>query len=272
MNQALLHLESGDTDSAAHVLASLGEVTREKAEMLAAVKLALAIVSRDGAGAADQLRWLQAKAEVDGLDADSFGAVMTLVGEPGFAPDDARVLAGSLRRIWGFESPVVDVARTRFSGHIDLAEGATEAGLEQILAVIAATDDVYPIPAPYRATDHVAAGRALLQLGRADEAAAHAAEATRLLARWPGRRRDDAEALARRFATRSDPSAAGAEGLTPREQEVLALVAEGLSNAEVAERLYISPRTAAVHVSNILAKLGVSSRTEAAAWAMRRSP
>ncbi len=71
-------------------------------------------------------------------------------------------------------------------------------------------------------------------------------------------------------AARSDPSAAGAEGLTPSEQEVLALVAEGLSNADVAERLYISPRTAAVHVSNILAKLGASSRTEAAAWAMRQ--
>ena len=48
-------------------------------------------------------------------------------------------------------------------------------------------------------------------------------------------------------------------------------MAEGLSNADVAERLYISPRTAAVHVSNILAKLGVSSRTEAAAWAMRQT-
>jgi DNA-binding NarL/FixJ family response regulator len=47
-------------------------------------------------------------------------------------------------------------------------------------------------------------------------------------------------------------------------------VAEGLSNADVAERLYISPRTAAVHVSSILAKLGVSSRTEAAAWSLRR--
>ena len=57
--------------------------------------------------------------------------------------------------------------------------------------------------------------------------------------------------------------------LTPREQEVLALVAEGLTNAELAERLFISPRTAGVHVSNILAKLGMSSRAEVAAWAVR---
>ena len=47
------------------------------------------------------------------------------------------------------------------------------------------------------------------------------------------------------------------------------LLAEGLSNAELARRLYISPKTAAVHVSNILAKLGMSSRAEVAAWAVR---
>jgi hypothetical protein len=45
--------------------------------------------------------------------------------------------------------------------------------------------------------------------------------------------------------------------------------ADGSTNSEVAERLYISPRTAGVHVSNILAKLGMSSRTEVAAWAIR---
>ena len=58
-------------------------------------------------------------------------------------------------------------------------------------------------------------------------------------------------------------------GLSPREREVAALLAEGLSNAELARRLYISPKTAAVHVSNILAKLGMSSRAEVAAWAVR---
>ena len=52
--------------------------------------------------------------------------------------------------------------------------------------------------------------------------------------------------------------------LTPREREVAQLVADGLTNAELAKRLYISPRTAAVHVSNILRKLGVASRTDVA--------
>jgi DNA-binding NarL/FixJ family response regulator len=63
--------------------------------------------------------------------------------------------------------------------------------------------------------------------------------------------------------------AAAALGLTPRELEVLALVAEGRSNRQVGEALFISAKTASVHVSNILAKLGVASRVEAAAVAHR---
>jgi DNA-binding CsgD family transcriptional regulator len=61
----------------------------------------------------------------------------------------------------------------------------------------------------------------------------------------------------------------GPASLTPREREVAALLAEGLSNGEVARRLFISSKTASVHVSNILAKLGMASRAEVAAWAVR---
>ena len=56
-------------------------------------------------------------------------------------------------------------------------------------------------------------------------------------------------------------------GLTERELEVLRLVAAGRSNREIAAELFISPKTASVHVSNILGKLGVASRGEAAAKA-----
>jgi DNA-binding NarL/FixJ family response regulator len=65
-------------------------------------------------------------------------------------------------------------------------------------------------------------------------------------------------------ATRRD------EPLTAREQEVLALVAQGRSNREIAGQLFISAKTVSVHVSNMLAKLGAAGRTEAVAVARRR--
>jgi DNA-binding CsgD family transcriptional regulator len=86
------------------------------------------------------------------------------------------------------------------------------------------------------------AARARLQLGEGVEAARAAA-------------RDDAD----------DPF-----GLTPRERDVLVLVAAGSTNREIGERLHMAEKTASVHVSRILAKLNVRSRTEAAAVAHRQ--
>jgi DNA-binding NarL/FixJ family response regulator len=68
-------------------------------------------------------------------------------------------------------------------------------------------------------------------------------------------------------AARTDAAALDAFGLTQREREVLRLVADGRSNPQIAEALFISRKTASVHVSNILGKLGVASRGEAAAVA-----
>jgi DNA-binding NarL/FixJ family response regulator len=65
---------------------------------------------------------------------------------------------------------------------------------------------------------------------------------------------------------RPDKSRAG-ETLTSREHEILVLVARGRSNAEIGRQLFISTKTVSVHVSNILAKLGASGRTEAASLA-----
>ena len=70
--------------------------------------------------------------------------------------------------------------------------------------------------------------------------------------------------------TGTRPDRSSADLLTAREREVLLLVAAGRSNREIAEQLYVSAKTVSVHVSNILAKLSVRSRTEAAAVARRR--
>ena len=67
----------------------------------------------------------------------------------------------------------------------------------------------------------------------------------------------------------ADDSPAARLGLTPRELEVLLLVAQGCTNRAIGETLFMSEKTASVHVSRILAKLGVSGRVEAAAVAHR---
>ena len=64
-------------------------------------------------------------------------------------------------------------------------------------------------------------------------------------------------------------SEAGPAGLTAREAEVLRLLVAGLTDREIGERLFVSPRTASRHVGAVLAKLGAASRTEAAALAVR---
>ena len=67
--------------------------------------------------------------------------------------------------------------------------------------------------------------------------------------------------------TRARPTAGGPDGLTAREVEVLQLVAAGLTNRAIAERLVISEKTVARHVSNIFTKLDLSSRSAATAYA-----
>lgn len=78
---------------------------------------------------------------------------------------------------------------------------------------------------------------------------------------------DAAAAFLRDLGVRGRTGPRGRETLSRREVEVIRLVAQGLSNAEIADRLFISQKTAGHHVSNILAKLGLRSRTEAAAYA-----
>ncbi|WP_394813770.1 helix-turn-helix transcriptional regulator [Streptomyces litchfieldiae] len=121
---------------------------------------------------------------------------------------------------------------------------------------------------------------ALLAEGRADDRE-RVAELLRLvraataeLGAEPLRQRAEQLATRARIALSAParaavPAPADQFGLTPRERDVLALVAAGRSNRQIAEELFISPKTASVHVSNILAKLEVPGRGEAAALAHR---
>jgi ATP/maltotriose-dependent transcriptional regulator MalT len=120
------------------------------------------------------------------------------------------------------------------------------------------------------------AARTRLELARAlrDDDPAVAAREARVAAETferlgATRQADAAAALVRSLGgpARTGPKDVGL--LTQREREVLALLSEGLSNPEIAARLYISTKTAGNHVSNILAKLHLRSRQEAAAFAIR---
>ena len=70
---------------------------------------------------------------------------------------------------------------------------------------------------------------------------------------------------------RAGPAGAGEPPLTDREQEILRLIADGATNREIGERLYLAEKTVRNYVSGLLAKLGVQRRSEAAAYAARRA-
>jgi DNA-binding NarL/FixJ family response regulator len=85
------------------------------------------------------------------------------------------------------------------------------------------------------------------------------------------RKADEAAALLRSLGRPGRTAPRAGQELTRRERDVLALLGEGLSNAEIAERLVISPKTAGHHVERIFRKLGLRNRGEAAAYAQREA-
>ena len=172
----------------------------------------------------------------------------------------APLTAGEVSKlIDGLDGPGVEPGyRDLVNGQLAESEGDRAKALGLYLS---APDGGLPPAA--RGTAEVGAARCLIALGRVEEARVHASAAADLLERWPGWRTDQLHAVQSRLrlgATQDESDAGG--GLTAREREVAALVAEGLTNAELARRLFISPRTAAVHVSSILRKLNLTSRAE----------
>jgi DNA-binding NarL/FixJ family response regulator len=172
----------------------------------------------------------------------------------------ARAAAGELAELAGeVGAPLLAAVAAGARGAVLLAEGDARAALA---ALRQASTALQELEAPYQAARvRVLVGLACRRLGDEDTAAMELDAARRVF-----RELGAAPDLAR--VERLDrPAAPGAGGLTARELQVLALVAAGRSNRSVAAELFLSEKTVERHVSNILTKLGVGSRTAAAAYA-----
>jgi ATP/maltotriose-dependent transcriptional regulator MalT len=180
--------------------------------------------------------------------------IMLAVGET----EEARGACGELEELarrYGSSMLGAIVAHAR--GAVELAEGNAQAALVALREACRAWQE---LEAPYEtARTRVLVGQACRALGD-EEAATLELEAARSIFEQLGAAPD----LARLEAA---TTRAGTHGLSRRELEVLGLVAAGKSNREIAAALVISEHTVARHLQNIFAKLGVTSRTAAAAFA-----
>jgi DNA-binding CsgD family transcriptional regulator len=175
--------------------------------------------------------------------------------------DTARAAADELRDLAAASgAPLLQAMADRSAGAVHLADGDARAALG---ALRRAQSTWQALDAPYEAARaRVLIGIACRRLGDEEGAAMELDSAREVFARL-GARPD----LSRLDELGGTPSARTPGGLTARELEVLRLLASGSTNREIAADLYISEKTVARHVSNIFAKLGLSSRSAATAYA-----
>jgi DNA-binding CsgD family transcriptional regulator len=202
----------------------------------------------------------------------AIGAQVAAAGAPGLL-DELRHRAAQTPAT----SPVLRALALTFAAEADRAAGtAARAPWDEAVAAWEEVGNPYQL-----AQALIGAAEAAAADGDRPAAAMQVRHAAEIAGQLGARRlREQAESLARRarLTLASDPPAPAADpgeqarqqyGLTARELEVLRLVAIGRSNRDIAAELFISAKTASVHVSNIMPKLGVASRVEAAALAYR---
>ncbi|GIF73958.1 helix-turn-helix transcriptional regulator [Asanoa siamensis] len=282
--RAIARLLRGDVGAAREQIglahAQLGVEDRQPQLFVAFTEVMMQVLAREGrlADARAEFR----RADAAGLTAGPVRyALPMLCAAAGIEADaadegadpDLEVLAAVRRAAARFAVafPVWRAFDQLLRAELGRAEGADEAG-----SWAAAGAAFEPLDRPYElARALFGEGRARLRAGGDETAAQDRLARARRIAEGLG-----AHLLLADIAACSPESAAApAEppavrdadfGLTPREFEVLALVARGRSNRQIAQELFISPKTTSTHVSNILAKLGASRRTEAASIALRR--
>jgi DNA-binding CsgD family transcriptional regulator len=263
---AELRLAQGRADDAAHLLFGYGG----HPPTVLPRALLLLVEGRPRAAASIVRRRLR------GLEPGSIGAVrlqelLVSVEVRSGRLDDAAELAEALATTAvATDSAAVEARAARATGSIALARGEHRAASERLEVAVEGFE---------RAGLALEAARSRLLLAKAaaawdpESAVVEAqAAATALDALGAVRDRDEAAAFLRSLGVRMTRSPASVQGiLTRRELEVLALVGEGLSNRQIGDRLFITPKTAEHHVASILAKTGLSRRSEVAAYAARHA-
>jgi DNA-binding CsgD family transcriptional regulator len=176
----------------------------------------------------------------------------------------ARIAADELAEIAAdFDAAFLHAVAAHWRGAVLLAEGDARAALVMLRRAWTAWQE---LEAPYEAARvRVLAGLACRQLGDGDTAEMELDAARRVFQELGA-----APDLAQLATISRTAQAEAVGGLTKREVQVLALVAAGKSNRAIATELFLSEKTVERHLSNILAKLGVGSRTAAAAYAFER--
>lgn len=196
------------------------------------------------------------------------GWLVAEVRASGRAVDEA---VAAIRRLWSELPPTV-----RDAGWATMLDAMLDPSIDALHAAVEASER-YDAPVIMRAATRLELTRMLVAAGERAEAQAVLADAAAVatvIGHVPLQRSiaafGRASGILASHRTGEGEHAADDLELTTRERQVLDLVAEGLSNRQIGERLFISAKTASVHVSAILRKLGVATRTEAALVVARR--
>ncbi|GIE99813.1 hypothetical protein Ari01nite_72780 [Paractinoplanes rishiriensis] len=252
-----LYLEAGELDRAGRVVTDLAALPNNPPSTIPGLAFHLACRRADLPRAEAALdEFVIALSGQPWRSSEQAHDLISAALEIGLPPHRLDQMAAVL-----LDADVWDAYRTLVEAQLAEARGEHAAALAGYLAVA----DAHIFGPATRGTVHVGAARCLLAAGRSGEAAAQTAAAVALLDGWRGWRVTQLAQIRTRLGMApadAPPAVTGPAALTPREREVAVLISDGLTNTELARRLYISPKTAAVHVSNILRKLGVSSRTE----------
>ncbi len=256
--ESLLALEAGETDVARRLLADVDPghrtVDRWSCEMIIAV--------RDGDAAM-----------IDRL-VESAGSIVAR-SEPKVARlavlsldvmDDLRAAGVPVAVQTDLVRRVADRVGNGAEPYVQAWSAVLDGRLDEAMELIDL--DRYSFPHG-RASLEVAAAELALSLGRVDDAHALVDRAIDRLAGWHGPRLERARRISDAVHRHDQRTPVDHPQLTPRELDVVRQIARGRTNGEIAAALFISPKTVSVHVSNVLAKLEMGSRTEVAAWAIR---